>query len=96
MAHVKGAGTTSLGRDSKAKRLGVKIFDGQFAQAGSIIVRQRGTHIHPGKNVGRAGDDSLFALIKGFVKFSKKSQKRFNGQLKKTKFVNIIPELIKK
>ncbi|MFC1687837.1 50S ribosomal protein L27 [Patescibacteria group bacterium] len=96
MAHVKGAGTTSLGRDSKAKRLGVKIFDGQFAQAGSIIVRQRGTHIHPGKNVARAGDDTLFALSKGFVKFSNKSQKQFNGRLTKTKFVSIVPDLVKK
>ena len=69
MSKTKGAGSTKNGRDSNAQRLGVKLFDGQVAKGGAIIVRQRGTHFHPGENVGRAGDDSLFALATGKVKF---------------------------
>ena len=69
MSKTKGAGSTKNGRDSNAQRLGVKLFDGQLAKGGAIIVRQRGTHFHPGENVGRAGDDSLFALATGKVKF---------------------------
>ena len=65
MAHKKGLGSTKNGRDSNAKRLGVKRFAGQEVTAGTIIVRQRGTHIHPGENVGRGGDDTLFAMIGG-------------------------------
>lgn len=68
-AHKKGVGSTKNGRDSEAKRLGVKKADGQNVVAGNIIVRQRGTHIHPGKNVGRGSDDTLFALTDGKVKF---------------------------
>ena len=68
-AHKKGVGSTKNGRDSEAKRLGVKIADGQSCVAGNIIVRQRGTHIHPGENVGRGSDDTLFAVIDGVVKF---------------------------
>ena len=68
-AHKKGVGSTKNGRDSEAKRLGVKKADGQSVTAGNIIVRQRGTHIHPGKNVGRGSDDTLFALTDGKVKF---------------------------
>ena len=68
-AHKKGVGSTKNGRDSESKRLGVKRADGQACNAGSIIVRQRGTHIHPGNNVGRGSDDTLFALIDGVVKF---------------------------
>lgn len=71
MAHKKGLGSTKNGRDSKSKRLGVKRFDGQEVTTGSIIVRQRGTHIHPGENVGRGGDDTLFALKDGVVQFSR-------------------------
>ncbi len=71
MAHKKGLGSTKNGRDSKSKRLGVKRFDGQEVTTGSIIVRQRGTHIHPGENVGRGGDDTLFALKDGVVEFSR-------------------------
>lgn len=71
MAHKKGLGSTKNGRDSKSKRLGVKRFDGQEVTTGSIIVRQRGTHIHPGDNVGRGGDDTLFALKDGVVEFSR-------------------------
>ena len=70
-AHKKGMGSTKNGRDSEAKRLGVKRADGQFVLAGNILVRQRGTHIHPGNNVGRGSDDTLFALIDGKVKFER-------------------------
>ena len=69
MAHKKGVGSSRNGRDSNAQRLGVKLFDGQNATAGSIIVRQRGTKIHPGKNVKKGKDDTLFAMINGKVKF---------------------------
>ena len=70
MAHKKGLGSTKNGRDSKPKMLGVKVFAGQHIPAGGIIVRQRGTRIHPGKNVGRGGDDTLFARIEGVVQFT--------------------------
>ena len=70
-AHKKGVGSTRNGRDSEAKRLGVKRADGQFVLAGNILVRQRGTHIHPGENVGRGKDDTLFALVDGTVEFHK-------------------------
>ncbi|MDZ4180854.1 MAG: 50S ribosomal protein L27 [Coriobacteriia bacterium] len=76
MAHKKGLGSTKNGRDSKAKRLGVKRFDGQEVTAGSILVRQRGTRIHPGENVGRGGDDTLFALRDGVVEFSRGLKRR--------------------
>lgn len=69
MAHKKGAGSTKNGRDSNAQRLGVKRFGGELVNAGEIIVRQRGTKFHPGDNVGRGGDDTLFALKPGRVKF---------------------------
>ena len=69
MAHKKGVGSSRNGRDSKAKRLGVKEFGGEFVSAGSILVRQRGTPFHPGRNVGRGKDDTLFSLIEGNVKF---------------------------
>ena len=69
MAHKKGASSTRNGRDSTAKRLGVKRYAGQVVNAGEIIVRQRGTHFHPGANVGRGGDDTLFALAAGAVEF---------------------------
>jgi large subunit ribosomal protein L27 len=69
MAHKKGTGSTRNGRDSNSKRLGVKRYGGQAVTAGSILVRQRGTKFHPGNNVGRGGDDTLFALIDGVVKF---------------------------
>ena len=68
-AHKKGVGSTKNGRDSESKRLGVKKQDGQTVLAGNILIRQRGTNIHPGKNVGRGSDDTLFALIDGKVKF---------------------------
>lgn len=74
MAHKKGMGSTKNGRDSASKRLGVKASDGQFVTAGSIIVRQRGTRIHPGVNVGIGGDDTLFAKADGTVKFARKGR----------------------
>ncbi|MDD5793997.1 50S ribosomal protein L27 [Clostridium sp. HCP1S3_B4] len=70
-AHKKGQGSTNNGRDSESKRLGVKTADGQFVLAGNIIVRQRGTKIHPGNNVGKGGDDTLFAKVDGIVKFER-------------------------
>ena len=76
MAHKKGAASTKNGRDSNAQRLGVKRFGGQVVTAGEIIVRQRGTHFHPGDGVGRGGDDTLFALVKGHVEFGTKRGRR--------------------
>ncbi len=82
MSKTKGGGSTRNGRDSQSKRLGVKRFDGQVVTAGTIIVRQRGTRIHPGENVGRGNDDTLFALSDGSVKF---------GSRKGRKLVDIVP-----
>jgi large subunit ribosomal protein L27 len=76
MAHKKGVGSSRNGRDSNAKRLGIKAFGGQYVSAGSIIVRQRGTRIHPGDNVGIGGDDTLFAKIDGLVTFERKDRSR--------------------
>ena len=76
MAHKKGASSTRNGRDSNAQRLGVKRFGGQLVNAGEIIVRQRGTHFHPGLNVGRGGDDTLFALVDGTVQFGTRKGRR--------------------
>jgi len=75
-AHKKGVGSTKNGRDSESKRLGVKRGDGQFVLAGNILVRQRGTKIHPGNNVGRGSDDTLFALLSGNVKFERVGRDR--------------------
>jgi large subunit ribosomal protein L27 len=83
MSKTKGAGSTRNGRDSHSKRLGVKVFDGTLVSAGAIIVRQRGTRFHPGENVGRGGDDTLFATAEGRVKF---------GQRKGRKLVDILPD----
>ncbi len=82
MSKTKGGGSTRNGRDSQSKRLGVKRFDGQAVNAGTILVRQRGTRIHPGENVGKGGDDTLFALTQGTVKF---------GSRKGRKLVDVIP-----
>ncbi len=76
MAHKKGVGSSRNGRDSEAKRLGVKRYAGQFVKAGNILVRQRGTKFHPGFNVKRGGDDTLYALIDGIVKFERKDRRR--------------------
>ncbi|RDV84313.1 50S ribosomal protein L27 [Ammonifex thiophilus] len=85
MAHKKGVGSSRNGRDSNAKYLGVKCGDGEFVTAGSILVRQRGTKFHPGKNVGRGGDDTLFALVDGFVRFHSRGRER--------KYVSVVPAL---
>lgn len=74
MAHKKGVGSSKNGRDSQSKRLGVKRYGGEFVSAGSIIVRQRGTRIHPGNNVGRGNDDTLFAKVDGTVSFERKGR----------------------
>ena len=83
MAHKKGQGSTRNGRDSNAQRLGVKAFGGQFVEAGSIIVRQRGTKFHPGLNVGKGKDDTLFALTDGTVEFRTRANDR--------QFISIVP-----
>ena len=75
-AHKKGGGSTKNGRDSESKRLGVKRGDGQFVLAGNVLVRQRGTHIHPGNNVGKGSDDTLFALVDGNVNFERMGKDR--------------------
>ena len=75
-AHKKGVGSTKNGRDSESKRLGVKRADGQFVLAGNILVRQRGTHIHPGENVGIGSDDTLFAKVSGKVRFERRGKDR--------------------
>jgi large subunit ribosomal protein L27 len=84
MAHKKGMGSTKNGRDSNPKYLGVKAYGGEFVSAGSIIVKQRGTKFHPGHNVGRGGDDTLFAKKNGTVKFARSRGNR--------RFVHILPE----
>lgn len=76
MSKTKGGGSTRNGRDSHAKRLGVKVYDGTWVSAGSIIVRQRGTKFHPGHNVGRGGDDTLFATADGRVSFGSRGRRR--------------------
>ena len=82
-AHKKGMGSTKNGRDSESKRLGAKRADGQFVKAGNILYRQRGTKIHPGLNVGRGGDDTLFATADGVVRFQRKGRDK--------KIVSVIP-----
>jgi len=76
MAHKKGGGSSRNGRDSNAQRLGVKKFSGEYVQAGTIIIRQRGTHVRPGLNVGLGKDDTLYALINGLVKFEPYSKEQ--------------------
>ena len=90
MAHRKAGGSTQLGRDSISKRLGVKIFGEQKVSAGNIIIRQRGTKWRPGENVRRAEDDTLYSVIDGVVKFSKKKVRTFTGNLEKKRFVSVV------
>ena len=90
MAHRKAAGSTRLGRDSISKRLGTKLSEGQLAKTGAIIVRQRGTRIHPGENVMKGKDDTLFATTAGKVHFYNRKKIKYNGSLKLTKFVSVI------
>jgi large subunit ribosomal protein L27 len=90
MAHKKAGGSTTLGRDSASKRLGVKLQDGEFAQPGAILIRQRGTKYTPGKNVRRGKDDTLYSAVEGFVKFSTKKVAKFTGHLKAAKIVSVV------
>lgn len=89
MAHTKALGSTKLGRDSIAKRLGVKVNHGAKIGVGEIIVRQRGTKYTPGANVRRAGDDTLYAMKNGTVRFSTKTKTKFDGSHKKTTLVAV-------
>ncbi|MFC1622545.1 50S ribosomal protein L27 [Patescibacteria group bacterium] len=90
MAHRKAGGSTKLGRDSVSKRLGVKLYEGQLAKTGSILVRQRGSKFHSGKNVKKGGDDTLFATANGKVHFYRRKKIKFDGSLKWTKFISVI------
>ncbi len=92
MAHKKAGGSANNLRDSKSKRLGVKLSDGQIAKSGAIIIRQRGTKYRAGENVKRGNDDTLFATAAGIVKYTTKKLKKFNNQLKSTKIVNVVAE----
>lgn len=92
MSHKKAGGSTSLGRDSVAKRLGIKLFSGQVAKTGSILVRQRGSAVRPGHNVLKGGDDTLFASTSGIVSYAKKKVRLFNGKLAERKFVSVTPK----
>lgn len=89
MAHKKAGGSTQLGRDSEAQRLGVKIYGGQMAHPGQIIVRQRGTRYRPGKNVRRASDDTLYAATAGIVRFARRQLRSFTGSLRQTVSVSV-------
>ncbi|PIP34095.1 50S ribosomal protein L27 [Candidatus Falkowbacteria bacterium CG23_combo_of_CG06-09_8_20_14_all_49_15] len=91
MAHKLAAGSTTLGRDSKSKRLGIKLQDGEYAKSGAIIVRQRGTKYHPGKNTQLGKDDTIFSIVNGLVKFSAKKVKSYDGNWHKKTFVNVVP-----
>lgn len=90
MAHKKAGGSTSWGRDSHGKRLGVKLPEGATANAGSIIIRQRGTKYAVGKNVKRGGDDTLYAMSSGFVHFTRRALRHFDGSLKEKTIVNVL------
>ncbi len=90
MAKTKSAGSTKLGRDSQPKYLGVKLFGGQFAKPGSVIIRQRGTKFIPGKNVRQGNDDTLYATKEGVIQFQTTRKKKFDGNLRKAKVVNVL------
>lgn len=91
MAHKKAGGSTSNGRDSQGQRLGVKLYAGEIAKAGNILVRQRGSGFRPGLNVSMGSDDSLFAVADGVVKFTEKRVRRFTGAFKMAQFINVVP-----
>lgn len=93
-AHKKGVGSTRNGRDSEAKRLGAKRADGQYVLAGNILYRQRGTKIHPGENVGRGGDDTLFALIDGQVRYERKGRDKKQVSVYPVDFTEEVEEQI--
>ena len=89
MSHKKAGGSTALGRDSQAQRLGIKKYGGQTVNSGNIIVRQRGSRVHPGKGVMKASDDTIFAVQPGKVKFNDKKVKTFTGKLTKRIYVSV-------
>ena len=91
MAHKKAGGSTTLGRDSHGQRLGVKLPHGALASAGAIIVRQRGTHFRPGQGVMKGSDDTLFASVRGIVKFAGRTRTTFAGAQKRVKIVSVEP-----
>ena len=91
MAHTKAGGSTRLGRDSQSKRLGVKLFAGQKARPGIILVRQRGTFYRPGKNVRQGGDDTLYAVIAGTITFRTRTRLRYDGRRVKRRFIDVVP-----
>jgi large subunit ribosomal protein L27 len=95
MSHKKAGGSTSLGRDSQAKMLGIKLSHGQATRPGQIIIKQRGTKYYPGNNVKRSGDDSIISLINGVVQFSKKKMRRFDGNLKLRTIISVITKPVK-
>ncbi len=90
MAHTKAAGSTRLGRESKSKRLGIKLFDGQSVKSGNVLARQRGAKWIPGKNVKQGRDDTLYAFKNGIVKFTTKKMKRFDNSRRIAKVINVI------
>jgi large subunit ribosomal protein L27 len=90
MAHKKSGGSTSLGRESHSKRLGVKIYGGQPVQAGNIIIRQRGSRFRPGAGVRQGSDDTLYAAVSGVVHFSKRTIRKFTGKLHAATFISVI------
>lgn len=92
MAHKKAGGSTRLGRDSQGQRLGIKMYDGERVRAGNILVRQRGTVVAPGKQVGRGSDDSLFALVGGVVKFARRKLQNFHGAPRWKTIVNVVSD----
>ncbi|MDD5760606.1 MAG: 50S ribosomal protein L27 [Candidatus Pacebacteria bacterium] len=92
MAHTKSGGSTKLGRDSHAKRLGIKKFDGQKVETGNVLIRQRGTKWQPGANTRLGADDTIFSLKDGIVKYTTKRKKSFTGRIKKISVVNVISE----
>ena len=96
MAHTKAAGSTRLGRESASQRLGIKLFDGQLVKVGFVLVRQRGTKWVPGKNVKKGSDDTLYATSNGTVKFTTKKLKRFDGNRKIVKVINVFDSDIAK
>lgn len=93
MSHKKAGGSTRNGRDSVAKRLGVKLYGGQTAIAGNIIIRQRGTQYFPGENTKLGKDHTLYATVDGLVKYTEKKLKKFDGRIYKNKIVNVVPTI---
>lgn len=91
MSHKKAGGSTKNGRDSRSKRLGVKLYAGQTVPSGSILVRQKGTKVHAGQNVGTGKDYTLFALKSGVVKFTEKRLKKYDGRVFRSRLVHIVP-----